>query len=251
MSFLDMHTHLPAESSAAWRAWRRDAVLARMDELGVTRSVVMTLDGLMGDPRPANDIVAAACAGSDGRLIPFGSVDPHRPWAADELVRCAEELGCRAIKMHPWLQGFSPVEECLDPVAEAAVRVGLPLVFHDGTPPYASPLQIANLAGRYPDLTVVLAHGGLFDLWRDAVAAALRYPNVHITLCGTAPLGIFREVVAQVGPARISLGTDTGFGDPDLATHRIGVHRILLAEQDEASRAAMAYRNAEQILGLT
>lgn len=251
MRLLDMHTHLPAEDSAAWQAWRRDTVLSTMDELGVQRSAVMTLDGLSGDPRPANDIVAKACSGSDGRLIPFGTVDPHRPWAADELRRCAGELGCRAIKLHPWLQGFSPVEECLDPVAAAAVETGLPLVFHDGTPPYASPLQIAHLAERFPALTVVLAHGGLFDLWRDAVAAAQRHPNVHITLCGTAPIGIFREIAALAGPEKISLGTDTGFGDPDLARHRIAVHRLLLAEHDEQDAAAMAYRNAEQLLGLT
>ncbi|WDZ82652.1 amidohydrolase family protein [Micromonospora cathayae] len=248
MSFFDMHTHLPTADSAAGRGWRRDDVLAAMDEMGVARSVVMTFDGLVGDPRPANDAVAAACADSGGRLVPLGSVHPRRPDAADEVRRCAGELGCRAIKLHPWLQGFSPVEECLDPVAEAATETGLPLVVHDGTPPYSSPLQIAYLAERFPDLTVVLAHGGLFDLWRDAVAAVLRHPNLHVTLCGTAPLGIFRQIVALVGPEKISLGTDSGYGDPHLTRHRLAVHRLLLADQDPAAAAAMAHGNAERLL---
>lgn len=251
MTFFDMHTHLPAADSAAWRRWHRDAALSTMDDLGVGRSVVMTFDGLVGDPRPANDTVAAACAGSAGRLVPLGTVDPRRSWAADEVRRCAAELGCAGIKLHPWLQGFSPVQDILDPVAEAAIEVGLPLVFHDGTPPYSSPLQIANLAERFPELTVVLAHGGLFDLWRDAVAAARRHPNVHITLCGTAPLGIFRQVVASAGADKISLGTDSGFGDPDLARHRLAVHRLLLAEQEPAVAADLAYGNAARLLGVT
>lgn len=244
-----MHTHLPAADSAAGRAWRRDDVLTAMDTVGVTRAAVMTYDGLVGDPRPANDAVAAACAGSAGRLVPLGSVHPRHPDAADELRRCAGELGCAAIKLHPWLQGFSPVEECLDPVAAAAIETGLPLVVHDGTPPNSSPLQIAHLAERFPDLTVVLAHGGLFDLWRDAVAAARRHPNVHLTLCGTAPLGIFRQVVALVGAEKISLGTDSGFGDPHLTRHRLAVHRLLLAGQDPPAAAAMAYGNATRLLG--
>jgi uncharacterized protein len=221
-----------------------------MDERGVDRCVVMTLAGFCGDPRPANDAVAQYCAGSGGRLVPFGTVDPHQPHAADELLRCAGDLGCRAIKLHPWLQGFSPVEPCLDPVAEAAIEAGLPLVFHDGTPPYSSPLQIANLAQRFPALTVVLAHGGLFDLWLDAVAAARRHPNVHITLCGTAPLGVFRQVLAHTDPAKLTIGTDTGFGDPDLARHRLAVHRLLLAEQEAAVAEAIAHGNAERLLGL-
>ncbi|GGM02948.1 amidohydrolase family protein [Dactylosporangium sucinum] len=247
---LDMHTHLPAEDSPAWRSWRQENVLAAMDAGGVHRAVVMTLDGFFRDTRRANDIVAQACAGSGGRLIPFGTVDPHQAGAADELRRCARELGCRAVKLHPWLQGFSPLDAAMDPVAEAAAETGLPLVFHDGTPPYSSPLQIAALAERFPALSVVLAHGGLFDLWRDAAAAVVRHPNVHVTLCGTAPLGIFRQLLALTGTARVSIGTDSGYGDPDLARHRLGVHRLLLDGLDEAAAAAVGHRNAERLLGL-
>jgi uncharacterized protein len=249
VTFVDMHTHLPAQASPEWARWRREDALAAMDRFGVTRAAVMTLDGLGFDAVAGNDVVAEACAGSEGRLIPLGTVDPRRPDAADELRRCAER-GFRAIKLHPWMQGFSPLESYMTPVAEAAIECGLPFVVHDGTPPYASPLQIAHLAGRFPELTVVLAHGGLFDLWEDAVAAALRHRNVHITMCGTAPLAIFRQIALQVPIAKLSLGTDSGFGDPDLPRHRLSVHRAILAELSEGDAAALTHRNAERLLGL-
>lgn len=246
----DMHTHLPAESSQAWRDWNQAAVLSTMDVNGVDRTVVMTLDGFFRDTKRGNDITARACAGSGGRMVPFGTVNPHDAGAADELRRCAAELGCRAIKLHPWLQGFSPVDPAFDPVAEAAVETGLPLVFHDGTPPYSSPLQIAALARRFPALTVVLAHGGLFDLWRDAAAAVLRHPNVHMTLCGTAPIGIFRQILALTGPDKVSVGTDSGYGEAGLAAHRLAVHRMLLSELDGPAAHAVGYGNAARLLGL-
>ncbi|MBB5791204.1 amidohydrolase family protein [Jiangella mangrovi] len=249
MTFVDMHTHLPAATSPDWARWRQADVLAAMDRHGVTRAAVMTLDGLGFDAVAGNDVVAQACAGSDGRLIPLGTVDPRRPDAAAEVHRCADR-GFRALKLHPWMQGFSPLEAYMDPVAEAAIEHGLPFVVHDGTPPYASPLQIARLAARFPELTVVLAHGGLFDLWEDAVAAALRYPNVHVTMCGTAPGAIFRQIVAQVPVEKLSLGTDSGFGDPDLPRHRLSVHRAILAELPGDDAAALAHRNAERLLGL-
>ncbi|SEE87933.1 amidohydrolase family protein [Jiangella alba] len=250
MSFVDLHTHLPSAAAPEWSSWRQPDVLAAMDRLGITRAAVMTLDGLGYDAVAGNDVVARACAGSDGRLLPLGTVDPRRPDAADELRRCADR-GFHAIKLHPWMQGFSPLEAYMEPVAVAAIERGLPFVVHDGTPPYASPLQIARLAARFPELTVVLAHGGLFDLWEDAVAAALRYPNVHITMCGTAPLAVFREIARRVPAAKLTLGTDSGFGDPDLPRHRLSVHRAILAELPDDDAAALAHRNAERLLGLT
>lgn len=250
MTFIDMHTHLPSESSAAWRDWTSRAALDRMDVLGVDRAVVMTLDGLGFDAVHGNDVLADACVGTGDRLLPLGSVDPRRPDAAAEVIRCANELGFRGLKLHPWMQGFSPLAPYMDPVAEAAATAGLPMVFHDGTPPYASPLQIAHLARRFPLLTVVLAHGGLFDMWQDSVAAVLRHPNVHITLCGSAPPAIFRRIIQLTPPERLTMGTDSGFGDPELARHRLDVHHKLLGEQDAATAAALSHLNAEQLLAL-
>lgn len=250
MRLIDMHTHLPSERSPAWASWTPESTLARMDSEGVERAVVMTLDGLAYDPRRGNDVLAEACAHHPERLVAAGTVDPRRPDAADDVRRCADR-GFRAIKLHPWLQGFSPLESYMDPVARAAADCGLPLLIHDGTPPNSSPLQLAYLASRHPELTVVLAHGGLFDLWEDAVAAACRHPNVHITLCGSAPLSLFRRIVDLVPPHKLSLGTDAGFGDADLPRHRLAVHRALLADLPSETSAALTSGNAERLLGLT
>lgn len=250
MTFIDMHTHLPSESSEPWRTWSTEGALADLDRYGVDRAVVMTLDGLAFDAPRGNVVVAQACEGSGGRLVPVGSVDPRRPDAAAEVERCAAR-GFRGIKLHPWMQGFSPLESYMAPVCEAAAAHGLPLIVHDGTPPYASPLQIAHMASRFPAVTVVLAHGGLFDMWEDSAAAARRYENVHITLCGTAPIEVFRRLIEVVPREKLSMGTDGGFGDPEVVEHRRAVQRILLDEVDEATAAALSHGNAMRLLGLT
>lgn len=249
MTFIDMHTHLPAETSSLWHEWSQEKVLAQMDANHVDRAVVMTLDGLAFDPVRGNEIVVAACEGSAGRLIPFGTVDPRRPDAADEIYRCAE-LGFSGIKLHPWMQGFSPLESYMAPVCRAGIDTGLPFTLHDGTPPYASPLQIAEMAARFPDLTVILAHGGLFDMWEDSVAAALRNENVHITMCGTAPMEVFRRTIDLVPVDRLTMGTDGGFGDPAVTRHRRDTQDLLLSELDPDVAAAITHRNAERLLRL-
>ena len=220
-----------------------------MDAHDVTCGLVMPLAGLSFDPRSDNDAVLAVCQGSDGRLVPACTAQPHDPDALAEIDRCAR-LGARAVKLHPWLQGFSPIEPEAIALAQRAGEHGLPVIVHDGTPPYASPLQIGELAGRVPASVIVLAHGGLMDLWQDAVAAVNRWPNVRVTLCGTASQSTLVQVLTGVPPDRVAVGTDTGFGDPGMASHRLAVLRRIAERLPAADAAAVLHDNAASWLKL-
>ena len=152
------------------------------------------------------------------------------------------------VKFRPWLQGFCPLESYMDPIAEAAIELEMPLIFHDGTPPYSTPLQIGELARRFPELTVMLGHSGLRDLWLAALAAAHRYPNILLCLCGPAPYGIER-IVSELPPERILFGSDAGFmASPGMREYRIGQIRRLPVS-DEA-KAMILGDNAVRIFGL-
>lgn len=248
-NLIDMHTHLPRHAADASADRLTRAALARLERYGMRAAVVMPLDGLLGDVAADNDAVVSVCEPSGGRLVGAGTVNPHDPGAVAELERCAAR-GIRALKLHPWLQGFSPLEPEARAVARRAAEIGIPLLVHDGTPPYASPLQIGELAGSVPECTVVLAHGGLLDLWQDAIAAVLRWPNVMVTLCGTASRSVLARVLDSVPAERVALGTDAGFGDDDLTTHRLAVAERLVAALPSGAADAVIYRNAARWLGL-
>jgi hypothetical protein len=246
---VDLHTHLPLDATLGDAGRIRAAALDQMDRHGIASTLVMPSRGLYRDPASDNDVVTAVCSGSAGRLVGACTVDPRDPGAAAELDRCAR-AGARAVKLHPWLQGFSPIEPEVIAVAERAAAHGLPLVVHDGTPPYASPLQIGELAGRVPSGTVVLAHGGLMDLWQDAVAAVNRWPNVMVTLCGTASRATLRCVRDGVPRDRVGVGTDSGFGHGDLTAHRVAVLKRLADELPDDEATALLSGNATRWLGL-
>lgn len=251
---IDFHVHQPSSGGEGGRFDSRPYsaadYVAAMDVLGVEVSVVFTLDGLWHPSPAANDALAAWVADAPDRLVALGTVDPRSPQAAAETERCLTQLGMRGIKLHPWIQGFCPHEPCMDPVVEVTAAHGVPILFHDGTPPFSTPLQIAALARRHPDAPIVLGHGGLHDHWREAIAALDSTPNLWACLCATPNVGM-RALAERCATERLLFGTDAGLGASPrqpFAAERIREVRTLAI--DERVRHAMLVENPRRLLGL-
>ncbi|MFK7691492.1 amidohydrolase family protein [Paenibacillus sp. HJGM_3] len=206
---VDFHVHQPARSREGTYPYSAADYIAFMDRHGIDISVMLTIDGFWYDAHACNDYLAEWCAPHADRLVAYCTVDPRKDDAAEEVERCVTRYGMRGVKFHNWLQGFSPLESFMAPVCERAAALGIPLFFHDGTPPYSSSLQIAHLAVRHPNLKIVLGHGGLHDLWPEAIAAGKRHRNVYLCMCATPPFAM-EQIVGNVPLDQILFGTDGG-----------------------------------------
>ncbi|MEN6450275.1 MAG: amidohydrolase family protein [Thermoguttaceae bacterium] len=246
--FFDAHTHLGlhvAVDDKGLADW-----LATWTQFGVTHGAVFPMDGLMSDSRVRqnNDEVAAACARSGGRMLPFCTVNPN--FGADALAefrRCLETLGCRGLKLHPWLQGIGPNSKEVDALCELAGEFHVPVLFHDGTPCFSLPSQMALLARRHPQTTIILGHCGLFEHWREAIDAMHYADNVWGCLC-SPHLAAHRELVARADKRRLLWGSDHGFGSIDQVVYRTGLFRLLDLGDDD--RDAIVHRNPARLFGL-
>ena len=116
----------------------------------------------------------------------------HDPIAA-ELDRQIE-LGAVGLKIHPVHGGFAPNDIALYPAYTFCEQLGLPVVFHTGTSifpgaanRYADPELIEPVARDFPELTIVLAHGGRRWWYEGAAAQALARPNTWIEISGLPP----------------------------------------------------------------
>ncbi len=220
--------------------------LAEMDLNHIEKSLLLPLDGFFSDCREDNELVASVVDEHPDRFAGLGTVNPRRTdEAISELKRCILETNPIGMKFHPWLQAFSPLEECFLPVAEEANALKTMFFFHDGTPPYSEPFQIAELARRYPDLTVVMGHTGLNDFWRESMLAAQRYDNVWLCFCGT-PFWGMKEVTRQMNGERIVWGSDY----PG-ATRRDVQERIQQVEHlpfSDEVKDKILFSNAQQLL---
>lgn len=224
--------------------------LALLDKYGVTHAIVLPHVGLLHSGKLAddNDSIAIACEQSDGRMIPFCTINAwYRDEAVIELERCFRQLKFRGIKFHNWLQGFSVSNPVIDEACEIAADNQAPILFHDGTPTFTLPSQIALLARRHPRTQIILGHSGLFEHWREAAAALNAVPNLWGCLCSPHVAAV-KHLVEHCDKSRLVWGSDQGFAFADFFPYRIQMmDEVGLSDAD---REAIFVTNARRLLNL-
>lgn len=193
-----------------------------------------------------NETMSEVCKRAPERLIPVATAWPQAGESAlREVRRAVTILGARALKFHPWVQGFSTADKYMDGICELAAEFGIPIFFHDGTPCYSLPSQIAGLARRHPNTQLVLGHSGILWEWRSAMEAA-RLPNIWSCLCG--PHMRAMEVYCErADPDRLLWGSDYGFNFNDSIDYRLNI--FLRARIPDALKEQILGLNAERLLG--
>jgi predicted TIM-barrel fold metal-dependent hydrolase len=131
--------------------------------------------------------IAGFCA-RDPKLIGFAASDPTQPGTMEDLEHAAEDLGLRGVKMGPIYAGFDPRDPRCDPVYAYCQDKGLPILFHTGTTyrrdaplGYSRPWLWDEIAIRYPDLHMVLAHLG-HPFYDECLAVIRKHPHVYADL---------------------------------------------------------------------
>src|SRR4051794_24828576 len=124
----------------------------------------------------------------------MGALNPHYHYPLTAELERQMELGVVGLKLHPVHGGFAPNDSSLYPIYQLCQERGLPVIFHCGTSVfpgatnrYADPIFVEDVARDFPDLTLILAHGGR-GWWYDAAAfiASMR-ENVWIEISGLPP----------------------------------------------------------------
>ncbi|MCX8205246.1 MAG: amidohydrolase family protein [Candidatus Nezhaarchaeota archaeon] len=222
-------------------------LLARMDEAGVDLAVMFAIEldperyeGFMEgwDPysrsmariilRTVNtpcDEVSKYVELGLGRIIGFGSVNPHLSEEEVEVkIGELKDRGFRGLKLLPTIQFFNPADERFDAIFRTAEREGLIVTIHSGCDPgpwenpelseNARPRLIGEVAARHPSLKLVIAHMGSYSalrpgLWfEEAMKVAEGRPNVYVDTAAVFSERLVREAVRRLGEDRVLFGSD-------------------------------------------
>ncbi len=93
---------------------------------------------------------------------------------------------------------------------QIADRFELPVLIHTWEGPYSMPGMLDDIAVRYPNARLLMAHCGGSDSGRvEAEAMAQKHPNAFIEWCGSFfSRKPWEQTVREVGAHKIIFGTD-------------------------------------------
>ena len=149
--------------------------------------------------------------------VPTATLYPEAE--AKSYVDVALRSGVRCFKAHVQVGRYDPRDPLLDEAWGAIADTGVPVVLHCGHGPLRGEHTgldvIAEVLGRHPRLTAVLAHAGMPEYDR-ALDLATRFPRVHLdtTMVGVPfterMMALPGDWVSRLVPLadRIVLGTD-------------------------------------------
>ena len=151
-------------------------------------------------------------------IVGFAYVNPrHGDLAVRELRECVEQFGMKGMKL---LSNCYCNELIVFPLIEKTIELDIPTLIHCGHVPHepkgeetgiycSDPVQVAELAQKYPEAKIIQAHVGGGGIWEWAIKAIRDCPNVFLDLSGSVcDLGIVEMCIAELGAHRIVWGTD-------------------------------------------
>ena len=208
--------------------------------------------------QPIEDVLPLV-SHNPARFRPVANINPHLHYPpAGELARQVG-LGAVALKVHPVHGGFEASDRMMYPAYAWAEQHRLPVIVHCGTSTfagsvnaYADPVLLDPVFRDFPDLTVVLAHGGRGWWYQQAAFLALMKPNVWLEVSGLPPrrLPDYYGATLRRLADKMIFGTDWP-GVPSVRQNAEALEKVLIGAGCTPGQVAAALGgNAAEVFGL-
>jgi predicted TIM-barrel fold metal-dependent hydrolase len=202
----------------------------------------------------------AFCRNYPDRLIGFTSVNPNRYQPERKVERAIKKFGMKAVKLYPH-SGFYPNDPRLTRTYDLCSRLGIPVIIHTGMKAvrwqwmkYNQPIFVDDIATNFPDLNIVMCHGG-YPWTEEFITVAYTNPNIWVDLTfmerieetfvlpGLVEITI-RRLVKLIGSQRLLWGSEGPymtlplFGSHDPSYYQVSQYKLVkrfdfLSEKDK------------------
>lgn len=208
--------------------------------------------------QPIEDVLPVV-AHNPVRFRPVANINPHLHYPVRAELARQVGLGAVACKIHPVHGGFEPADRMLYPAYAFCEERGLPVIVHCGTSTFAGsasaygePALLDPVFRDFPDLTIVLAHGGRGWWYDQAAFLALMRPNTWLEVSGLPPARLpdyYGTSLPRLA-RKMVFGTDWP-GVPGIQRNAAALEKVLLAAGCSPDDVALALGgNAVRVFGL-
>ena len=184
---------------------------------GITHFLVHSVSTTPHQVKSINDFISSEVKKHPERLVGFGTLHPDSEDIEGD-VEYLLNLGLHGVKLHPDFQKFaidSPrsVEMC------RLFAGKVPLLMHAGDPryDYSNPDNILRFLDKVPDITLIAAHFGGWNNWREALSKLTGIDNLYVD-CSSSFYNMTKEEAAGAieafGADHVLFGSDYPMWSP-------------------------------------
>lgn len=229
-----------------------ERIIAFFKSENIEQSVVLAEYAPKASGIVTNEFVSSFSKGHE-ELIPFGCLrfDDETPFY-EQAKYAVEMLGVKGFKLLPSYQHFYPNDQALYPFYEYVQSLKMPVMFHTGTSVFhgtriklADPLLLDEVADDFPNLNIIMEHGGR-TFWYDRAAWLIsKYKNMHIGIAGIAVkhLPKYFPRLEQYSD-RFIFGSDW----PALPSIKGLIERVCALPYGSETKEMILFKNAERLL---
>ena len=260
MRIIDFHTHVYPEAIARKAADNvrafydglgNDAIdgkvqtlLDRGDLAGITEFAILPVATKAERTRSINDFIIRE-ASAQPRFYGFGTVHADMDGLMDE-VKYIKDNGLHGIKIHPDYQTFAIDDPRMFSVYEE-IQGNMPIIFHMGDLryDYSHPARLRRVLDLFPDLQVIAAHFGGYqmrNIAREILTDTKCLFDTSSSLMFMEP-GMAEEFIRHYGADRFLYGSDFPMWDPV-----IELERFMKLDLTDDEKEQIAWKTAAQLL---
>ena len=252
-----VHAYQKSSDSAFYKRYEELIVSGKFAEYlkshGIVKAVILPDICPITTGIVPNEYVLEFCEGHDV-FVPFCTVNPSLTTHPEIEARKFIRRGARGIKLYPSYNHFYPNENRLYPLYSLAQEERLPILVHTGSSvfkgskmKYADPIHLDDVAADFPDLVLLMAHGGR-GIWYDRAFFLSRlHPHLYLEISGLPPknlLNYFPDMKNNID--KFVYGSDW----PAVKTISTNIESIKNLPLAEESIRKILYANAAEILGM-
>ena len=236
---IDFHCHIGKDSDGG--LLDIPSLKNSMDKWGIDKSVIFPFSG-SHEEMVRGSLQILEESKKNNWVIPFLRINPKD--TNEEELQELFDKGFKGLKLHPSGQKFEVDSEDFFWIYEICEKRKLPILIHCAEAvDYAHPKRIINLALKFPDLNIIMAHffGNDIDLIKDAV----KLPNLYTDTSIQARTLRINQAFYEKGFERMIFASDAPYDSQGVALLKI--RESNLKKKDEE---LILSGNAIKVLGL-
>jgi predicted TIM-barrel fold metal-dependent hydrolase len=195
--------------------------------------------------RAANDTLLSEMRRYPGFLHGYVYVNPRLDADAVAELERGLDAGMEGMKLLTACRHSDPL---VFPLIERCIERRIPVLLHawrkaEGNEPgHSEPRDVAELARRYPEATLIMAHLG--GDWEHGLKVVRPMPNVLVDICmSVIETGQVEMAVRELGAERVLFGSDAPANDV-----RANIGKLRGAKVDERARRLIESENMLRVM---